>query len=283
MHTQPSPRSALVTGGSSGIGLAIARHLQQQGYRVALVARDRRRLEAVSAELGGVAWMAADLARRDDVEAVAAWIGETFDTLDVLVNNAGFTRLVAATTPLAEAEREWDALLAGNLKSAFLMSLALLPHFAEEGGRIIHIGSIAAQAGSGSPGALGYAAAKAGLHGFGLALARELGPRNHGEQRGAGLHRRYPVLPRRSRPAAGGRHRRGNPAGPDRASRGHRRGGGLAGLARGWLRHRNGGLGERWLAGRQLKRKRRVTPMASDCPRTQLNSPHSCEALAILK
>lgn len=177
MHTQPSPRSALVTGGSSGIGLAIARHLQQQGYRVALVARDRRRLEAVSAELGGVAWMAADLARRDDVEAVAAWIGETFDTLDVLVNNAGFTRLVAATTPLAEAEREWDALLAGNLKSAFLMSLALLPRFAEEGGRIIHIGSIAALAGSGSPGALGYAAAKAGLHGFGLALARELGPR----------------------------------------------------------------------------------------------------------
>ncbi|WP_164170660.1 SDR family NAD(P)-dependent oxidoreductase, partial [Stenotrophomonas maltophilia] len=58
-----------------------------------------------------------------------------------------------------------------------LMSLAVLPHFAEEGGRIIHIGSIAAQTGSGSPGALGYAAAKAGLHGFGVALARELGSR----------------------------------------------------------------------------------------------------------
>lgn len=57
------------------------------------------------------------------------------------------------------------------------MSLAVLPHFAEEGGRIIHIGSIAAQTGSGSPGALGYAAAKAGLHGFGVALARELGSR----------------------------------------------------------------------------------------------------------
>ncbi|MBE1189184.1 SDR family NAD(P)-dependent oxidoreductase, partial [Escherichia coli] len=62
-----------------------------------------------------------------------------------MVNNAGFTRKIAATTPLAEAEREWDALLDGNLKSAFLMSLAVLPHFAEEGGRIIHIGSIAAQ------------------------------------------------------------------------------------------------------------------------------------------
>lgn len=94
--------------------------------------------------------MAADLSRREAVEAVAAWVGDTFQGLDVLVNNAGFTRKIAATTPLAEAEREWDALLDGNLKSAFLMSLAVLPHFAEEGGRIIHIGSIAAQTGSGS-------------------------------------------------------------------------------------------------------------------------------------
>ena len=178
MHTHsPIPRTALVTGGSSGIGLAIARRLRQQGYRIALVARDSQRLQRAAAELGGVPWMAADLSRREAVEAVAAWVGDTFQGLDVLVNNAGFTRKIAATTPLAEAEREWDALLDGNLKSAFLMSLAVLPHFAEEGGRIIHIGSIAAQTGSGSPGALGYAAAKAGLHGFGVALARELGSR----------------------------------------------------------------------------------------------------------
>ncbi|MBF3230856.1 SDR family oxidoreductase [Pseudomonas aeruginosa] len=178
MHTHsPIPRTALVTGGSSGIGLAIARRLRQQGYRIALVARDSQRLQRAAAELGGVPWMAADLSRREAVEAVAAWVGDTFQGLDVLVNNAGFTRKIAAATPLAEAEREWDALLDGNLKSAFLMSLAVLPHFAEEGGRIIHIGSIAAQTGSGSPGALGYAAAKAGLHGFGVALARELGSR----------------------------------------------------------------------------------------------------------
>ncbi|MGU2195685.1 SDR family NAD(P)-dependent oxidoreductase [Pseudomonas aeruginosa] len=178
MHTHsPIPRTALVTGGSSGIGLAIARRLRQQGYRIALVARDSQRLQRAAAELGGVPWMATDLSRREAVEAVAAWVGDTFQGLDVLVNNAGFTRKIAATTPLAEAEREWDALLDGNLKSAFLMSLAVLPHFAEEGGRIIHIGSIAAQTGSGSPGALGYAAAKAGLHGFGVALARELGSR----------------------------------------------------------------------------------------------------------
>ncbi|ENQ3159144.1 SDR family oxidoreductase [Pseudomonas aeruginosa] len=129
MHTHsPIPRTALVTGGSSGIGLAIARRLRQQGYRIALVARDSQRLQRATAELGGVPWMAADLSRREAVEAVAAWVGDTFQGLDVLVNNAGFTRKIAATTPLAEAE-------------------------------------------------LGYAAAKAGLHGFGVALARELGSR----------------------------------------------------------------------------------------------------------
>lgn len=127
MHTHsPIPRTALVTGGSSGIGLAIARRLRQQGYRIALVARDSQRLQRAAAELGGVPWMAADLSRREAVEAVAAWVGDTFQGLDVLVNNAGFTRKIAATTPLAEAEREWDALLDGNLKSAFLMSLAVL-------------------------------------------------------------------------------------------------------------------------------------------------------------
>ncbi|MGN5849484.1 SDR family NAD(P)-dependent oxidoreductase, partial [Pseudomonas aeruginosa] len=68
--------------------------------------------------------------------AVAAWVGDTFQGLDELVNNAGFTRKFAATTPLAEAERERDALLDGNLKSAYLMSVAVLPHFADEGWRI---------------------------------------------------------------------------------------------------------------------------------------------------
>lgn len=92
MHSFSNPRTALVTGGSSGIGLAIARRLRQQGYRIALVARDSQRLQRAAAELGGVPWMAADLSRREAVEAVAAWVGDTFQGLDVLVNNAGFTR-----------------------------------------------------------------------------------------------------------------------------------------------------------------------------------------------
>ena len=231
------------------------------GYRIALVARDSQRLQRAAAELGGVPWMAADLSRREAVEAVAAWFGDTFQGLDVLVNNAGFTRKIAATTPLAEAEREWDALLDGNLKSAFLMSLAVLPHFAEEGGRIIHIGSIAAQTGSGSPGALvcGNQGRPAWLRrgsGAGTRFARD-----HGEQRGTGLHRRHPVLPGGLDPqrvaAIVGETRWAGPAGSRTSPR---RWPGI-GLARSGVRHRNGGVGERWLAGRQLKWRRRVTPM----------------------
>lgn len=114
MHTHsPIPRTALVTGGSSGIGLAIARRLRQQGYRIALVARDSQRLQCAAAELGGVPWMAADLSRREAVEAVAAWVGDTFQGLDVLVNNAGFTRKIAATTrwlrPSGNGMRCWTA------------------------------------------------------------------------------------------------------------------------------------------------------------------------------
>ncbi|VTM20046.1 putative short-chain dehydrogenase [Pseudomonas aeruginosa] len=196
MHTQPSPRSALVTGGSSGIGLAIARHLQQQGYRVALVARDRRRLEAVSAELGGVAWMAADLARRDDVEAVAAWIGETFDTLDVLVNNAGFTRLVAATHAPG-GSRAGVGCIAGRQPEERLSHVAGVVATLCRGGWTDHPHRLDRRPGRQRQ------SRRAGLRGSQGRPAR-LRPgagtrtrtaRNHGEQRGAGLHRRYRFFP----------------------------------------------------------------------------------------
>ena len=170
-------RTAIITGGSSGIGLAIAQQLAQQDYRIAIVARDPQRLQQAARQIGsGTRHYAADLSRRGEVEEVAARLAEDLGTVDVVVNNAGFTRVIAADTPLAQAEREWDAVIEGNLKSTFLFTLAMLPHLRKPGGRIINLSSIAAQCGSGSPGALGYSAAKAGVQGFTLNLARELGP-----------------------------------------------------------------------------------------------------------
>ncbi|MBR8456423.1 SDR family oxidoreductase [Burkholderia dolosa] len=172
------PRTAIVTGGSSGIGFAIASRLVDDGYRVAIVARDRQRLEAAVTRLGEAAiGHAADLTVRGDVEAAVAAIVAQWPRIDVLVNNAGLTRRVSAQTDAAEAEAAWDAVLDANLKSTFLTTIAVLPHLSDDAARIVNVGSIAARAGSLLPGGLAYAAAKAGVEGLTVALARELGPR----------------------------------------------------------------------------------------------------------
>ncbi|MDF3084939.1 SDR family NAD(P)-dependent oxidoreductase [Burkholderia sola] len=171
-------RTAIVTGGSSGIGFAIASRLVQDGYRVAIVGRDAARLEAAVERLGGEAiGQAGDLSVRRDAEAVVAAIVARWPRIDVLVNNAGLTGRVGADTEAGEAEAVWDTVLHANLKSVFLTTMAVLPHLADRAARIVNIGSIAARAGSLLPGGLAYAAAKAGVEGFTVALARELGPR----------------------------------------------------------------------------------------------------------
>ncbi|MDR0240863.1 MAG: SDR family oxidoreductase [Burkholderia sp.] len=171
-------RTAIVTGGSSGIGFAIASRLVEDGYRVAIVGRDVARLESAVARLGGAAiGQAGDLSVRREAEAAVAAIVARWPRIDVLVNNAGLTGRVGADTEAGEAEAVWDTVLDANLKSLFLTTMAVLPHLADRAARIVNIGSIAARAGSLLPGGLAYAAAKAGVEGFTVALARELGPR----------------------------------------------------------------------------------------------------------
>jgi 3-oxoacyl-[acyl-carrier protein] reductase len=167
-------RVAVITGGASGIGFGIAQAMQQAGYAVLLVGRDENRLAEATRKLGSqAAWRRADVGNRREVQEALTQLNK----VDVLVNAAGFTRSVSLSTPIEEAEADWDALVDANLKGSFLMAHVAAPLLASPGGRVINIGSIGAQTGGSRPGSLAYAAAKSGLHGLTYALARELAPR----------------------------------------------------------------------------------------------------------
>jgi len=171
-------RTAVVTGGSRGIGLGIARRLVRENYAVTIVGRNGAALTTAAAELGtNAAIEVGDVAVRADVERMVASIGARHGRLDVLVNNAGVLETVPIGTSLAAAEAVFDRVVDTSLKGAFLMAHALAPILSEPGGRIINMGSVVAQSGASVPGYTAYTPAKAGLHGLTLALARELAPR----------------------------------------------------------------------------------------------------------
>jgi 3-oxoacyl-[acyl-carrier protein] reductase len=178
MSRAPQEQVAVVTGGSMGIGLAIAARLCADGYRTVIVGRNRDRLEAAAERLGaGALPLCGDVSVRDNVESIAAAVRGRFGHVDVLVNNAGLLETIPSGTPLEQAEEIFDRVVGASLKGAFLMAQALVPMITAPGGRIINIGSIVAQSGGSVPGYTAYAPAKAGQHGLTLALARELGPK----------------------------------------------------------------------------------------------------------
>jgi 3-oxoacyl-[acyl-carrier protein] reductase len=165
-------RIAVVTGGGTGIGRAVAAALAGRGDQVVILGRRAAVLERAAAELG-VRWRQADVTSRQDVRTAVDWVlAEVGPTIDVLVNNAGGAGGVPDGATLEEAERAWDEVVDGNLKSAFLMSWATVPHLRRPGGRIVNVGSIAAWSGRGGP----YTAAKAGVAGLTYWLALDLGP-----------------------------------------------------------------------------------------------------------
>jgi NAD(P)-dependent dehydrogenase (short-subunit alcohol dehydrogenase family) len=136
-------RVAVVTGGSSGIGRAIATALARAGARVVVVARDEARLAATVDELGAAGclarWVSADLGDRDGVRAAAEQAVEAFGEPDILVNSAG----VNLRPPLSElGDDVWDATMAVNLEAPYLLGQRFGPGMAARGfGRIIHISS----------------------------------------------------------------------------------------------------------------------------------------------
>ncbi|MFF5080330.1 SDR family NAD(P)-dependent oxidoreductase [Actinoplanes sp. NPDC000266] len=170
-------RTAVVTGGSSGIGRAMAVALGQAGARVIVIARRAEPLAEVVEELRAAGAeghaISADLAVREAVTAVASEIIETYGSPDVLVNSAAVNR----RPPLdALTDDDWDVTLAANLTAPFLLGQAFGPRMASRGwGRIINVVSQQAFRAYGNSGA--YGAAKAGLVGLTRSQAEAWSPR----------------------------------------------------------------------------------------------------------
>ena len=159
---------ALVTGGGRGIGARVARELAAAGMRVAVTGRTREQVEAVAAEVGGVA-LVGDASRREDVERWVAEVGE----FDLLVANAG----IAAWERRAweEDPDDWWHVLEVNVLGVYLCCRAVIPGMIERGrGRIVITGSGASYL----PGTTNsaYAASKAAVGRFGEILAKQLEP-----------------------------------------------------------------------------------------------------------
>lgn len=171
-------RVALVTGGARGIGRSIALRLAMDGAKVAVVdlvdagADTAREVEQASGQ--PATFVKADISIEDEARAAVTAVEVALGPVDILVNNAGITRDNLA---LVMTEVDWDAVLAVNLKGAFLMSKAVLRGMIKRRrGSIISISSVVAR--RGNAGQVNYSAAKAGLIGLTKSLAREVASRN---------------------------------------------------------------------------------------------------------
>ena len=161
-------KSALVTGGSSGIGFAIARMLRDDGYALTLASRTPERVGAAADELGALG-VAADVSREEDCERLVAAHAERHGGLDVLVNAAGIG--IAGTIGDLSTKR-YDLQMDINVRGAFVVTREALPHLRAARGFVINIASIAGT--MPTPGLSIYGASKAAL----IALTKSL---NHEE------------------------------------------------------------------------------------------------------
>ena len=168
-------KTVIITGGGSGIGLATARALSREGYRVGLIGRRadalRSAVESIT-QTGGEAWWAAvDVHDQAAVETFVAETVDRFGKIDLLVNNAGSFKL----TPMSDLTLdEWRDTLDVNLTGAFICAKAVWPHI--DNGHIINVSSVAGM--QPYPGCAAYGASKYGLIGLSEVLALEGKKRN---------------------------------------------------------------------------------------------------------
>ena len=169
---------AIVTGGSRGIGRAIALALATEGASVVInyassSAAAKQVVEEIVAAGGNALALQADVAEVDQVEALVNAVMEKWKRIDILVNNAGITR---DTLLLRMKPEDWNAVIDLNLTGVFLCTKAVSKVMLKQrSGRIINITSVAGQ--MGNPGQANYSAAKAGVIGFTKTVAKELAAR----------------------------------------------------------------------------------------------------------
>jgi 3-oxoacyl-[acyl-carrier protein] reductase len=177
MKIDLSGKVAVVTGGSRGIGHAIAQALARVGSRVAVLARDVTKAREAAAALGDgqrAQGYECDVSDARQVETTVAAVEKDFGRIDVVVNNAGTTR---DNLLFRIAEEDWDTVLNTNLKGAFLVTKhAARGMIKRRWGRIINITSVVGI--SGNKGQANYTASKAGLIGFTKSVSKELASRN---------------------------------------------------------------------------------------------------------
>ena len=157
-------RSALITGGSSGIGLAIARMLREEGFELTLASRTEEKIEAAAAEIGAHA-IAADVGKEEDCIRVVAEHNERFGGIDMLVNSAGIG--IAGTVESLQT-KHIDLQLGINLRGLLLVTREAIPLLKQTKGWVVNLASIAGTAPT--PGLTVYGATKAAV----IALTRSM-------------------------------------------------------------------------------------------------------------
>lgn len=166
-------RVALVTGGTGGIGTAICKKLVDMGHKVATNYRNEEKAQAWKAQMQAdgysITLVKGDVTSPEDAETIVKTVEQQLGPVDILINNAGITR---DTTFHRMTSQQWGEVVNTNLNSVFNMTRPVIEGMRErKWGRIIQISSINGL--KGQYGQANYAAAKAGMHGFTISLARE--------------------------------------------------------------------------------------------------------------
>jgi NAD(P)-dependent dehydrogenase (short-subunit alcohol dehydrogenase family) len=161
---------ALITGGGSGIGAAVARRLADRGWKLGLTGRRPEPLQALAEDVQGLA-LPADTSDPDEIESAVRAVVERHGRLDALVCSAGAG---ASGTAGEQTLERWNRVIATNLTGAFLACRAALPHLVEHGGAVVTVSSLAGL--RASPASAAYSASKAGLIMLTRSIALDYGP-----------------------------------------------------------------------------------------------------------